>query len=651
MLINLTKKELMLESSGTVGIIQSVDDNNNTSDLSTLAFEGPTGFNKDFVHPFFTLLNPISLSFYRQYTTVDSSNSPYKIQNVYIIQNLKSTQFLFNPLKNLGISLNELRIGFSFSSEGHPILHLHNKIVNYLSRTSETSQAQLGLWLYCVTRLIHTCSTIRPQLVQNGLQQLCIHEKSLKDMYLTYGVLPDSQILECIPFKDDSVFSEVTYNVNANMAQCFMKGSCEYVANTITTSKDTQLIITNKSYTPHEYYIIDLRKGIIFTNSNLQPYNIFDTTEWIPYLVSNMAKVISNNTVKVKSIPVEKLFTFTDKEIKISADLSFFEKFLENSAFIGESYDLNIYKPYLDKVKITTDDSLMDFKEQYKDDAFAAKLYAQVEDYYKDIDLKDLTGILKGISKGDTYSVLFEGEAGTGKSTIARTILSRCNLPYIIVNCSVNLEESDIFGAMIPNPHKKTAEDPEFIWKDGPATLAIRNGYALIIEEIGGARPGVLMKLNSLLDESRQIDLSNGEIIKAHKNFKIIATTNIGYEGTNRLNKALVDRFEICKKFIEPTNAELIEIIKTRTGYTDTSKIDKILEVYKAIKKYSDESNLGLVISVRELLNIFRQGKYYKNAKTAVDYMLINKAFLEEPVHLDYFTQTILPAFDLSFRL
>ena len=204
---------------------------------------------------------------------------------------------------------------------------------------------------------------------------------------------------------------------------------------------------------------------------------------------------------------------------------------------------------------------------------------------------------------------------------------------------------------MIPNPEKNSADDAEFIWKDGPLTKAIRYGYVGIIEELGFGRPGVLGKINSLLDESRQIDLPNGEVLKAHPNFRLIATTNIGYEGTNRLNKALVNRFEICKKFVDLDEKEAKAIIISRTGYNNIDKITKILDIYRAIKKYSDEQNLGLVISIRQLLNIFKQGKYYKNAKDAVNNLLLNQAFLEEPDHLKHFTDTVLNVFDLSFKI
>jgi hypothetical protein len=200
-------------------------------------------------------------------------------------------------------------------------------------------------------------------------------------------------------------------------------------------------------------------------------------------------------------------------------------------------------------------------KATYDDDEYAQELYKQVQPYYETFDLKDLSSIVKAFAKGDTYSMMLYGASGTGKSTCARVIPYRCGLPYVSVNFSTNIEESDLIGTFMPNKDKKSELDPPFVWKDGILTNAIRKGYIFIGEEINFARPGILSKLNSLLDEFRQIDLPTGEIVKAHPNFRIIATCNIAYEGTNRFNKALINRFELIYEFEDLTREETITLL------------------------------------------------------------------------------------------
>jgi hypothetical protein len=277
------------------------------------------------------------------------------------------------------------------------------------------------------------------------------------------------------------------------------------------------------------------------------------------------------------------------------------------------------------EIKITANKYSFDvdsLKEQYADDEYAQHLYEQEQDYFSSFNLKDLTPCLKGFAKGDIYSMMFLGESGTGKSTAAKVIPTRCGLPFVLVNFSVNIEESDLFGSMIPNTERTSELDSEFKWQDGVITRAIRNGYVCVLEEINFARPGVLGKLNSLLDEARQIDLPNGEVLKAHPNFRMIATCNIAYEGTNRFNKALINRFEVVKEFIDLNREETITIINERLGYTDRAKIEMVYNVYEAIKKYSKEQNANVVsdnsktIARKYLQTVVRMVYYTHNTHT-----------------------------------
>jgi MoxR-like ATPase len=292
-----------------------------------------------------------------------------------------------------------------------------------------------------------------------------------------------------------------------------------------------------------------------------------------------------------------------------------------------------------------------EIKAQYVSDTYAQELYKQAKPYYDTFELGNLTANLAGFAKGAIYAMAFVGESGTGKSTAARVIPYRCGMPYLSVNFSVNIEEADLFGSMFPNPAKSKPEDPEFVWQDGVITKAVRNGYVAILEEINFARPGVLGKLNSLLDENRQLDLPNGEVLRAHPNFRIIATCNIAYEGTNRFNKALINRFDDVTVFKDLKRDETIEVIKTRTGYSDKAKLDKIYNVYEALKKFATEQNVNLVVSMRQLLNIFTKGRYYKDARDAVSRIMLNGAFLEDTEYQKVFEDTVLPAFDLKFRI
>jgi MoxR-like ATPase len=569
------------------------------------------------------------------------------------LKNVRDTMFLFKTLKSFAISLPDLRLGFEYTGK-HEILYLDKKILKVLGSLNEDSKQELVLYFYCLAKLFRAINTTNLNIGLTATGDLAILEISLSKLKAEYGNIPEEFMVECIQLKEDVYFGDIQYlrapymPVVKDLSD--VKYSSTFVYNILKTKSSENLCIINT--TTKEYYVINLKGGTVYTNNELKEFNTFDNLEWIPNLIMNIASVVpSLNFYRVKYLKLEQLLSTKEDEMIISNDATNFENLLELYPYITENNNLKLYEGYFKGCKLVTEGGVNNLSELYKDDAYAQELYKQVQPYYETFDLKDLTGIVKGVANGSVFSMLFEGESGTGKSTAARVIASRCGLPFVAINCSTNIEESDIFGTMIPNPEKSSADDAEFIWKDGPLTKAIRNGYVGIIEELGFGRPGVLGKINSLLDEARQIDLPNGEVLKAHKNFRLIATTNIGYEGTNRLNKALVNRFEICKKFTDLDEKEAREIIMSRTGYNNVDKINKILDVYRAIKKYSNEQNLGLVVSIRQLLNIFKQGKYYKSAKDAVNNLLLNQAFLEEPEHFKHFTDTVLNVFDLSFKL
>lgn len=655
MLVELNKKDLNFETSAPMTVAGLATE---SSLITTLDFEGFAGFNERYVVPLFDLLYKAQSSttdIYKIIRVVGNLHNDESLHEAdfYILKNIKDTMFLFKSLKSFSITLPDLRLGYE-SKDGKEVLYLDKKILRVMKTLDDNQKQELVCYYYCLAKFFKAFNLVKPHVSVDLNARLVIPEQELTALYTAYGKFPDTVTIDCIQLKEDVYFGDILY-VNSPYSSfpksdIDLKFSSTFVYNVFKTETAERLCIINTN--TKEYFVIDMDNSTIYTNNELREFNTFDGMEWIPYLVTNIRKVKPDSAYyRVKFLQLDTLLSTSAKELTITNDASKFEALLELYPQITENNNMKYYDGYFKGCKVTNENGLVSFAEYYAKDEYAQQLYKQVQPYYETFDLKDLTGTVKGVAKGLIYSMLFEGESGTGKSTAARVIASRCGIPFVAINCSTNIEESDIFGTMIPNPEKSSADDPEFIWKDGPLTKAIRNGYVGIIEELNFGRPGVLGKLNSLLDEARQIDLPNGEVLKAHPNFRIIATANIGYEGTNRLNKALVNRFEICHKFTDLDEKEAKAVIVARTGYTDINKINKVFDIYRAIKKYSNEQNLSLVVSIRQLLNVFIQGKYYKNVKDAINNLILNQAFLEEPDHLKHFTDTVLNVFDLSFKL
>lgn len=580
------------------------------------------------------------------------------VENIYILNILNNTKtgVIFDTFKKLGINLTNLRIGFTAD---YSKIYLPNKLLRDINKFGPDAGAQIGMYLVSLAYLFNGL-TIKPLNLnyEPALDMVTVNEEFYNNLGNYIYTFPNEKkiLFTELPVEDleNIIFYKTAYTS--------MLTTCESYTGTFALMK-----YMDKKGT--EVVDILYNYGAKAMNSNFIRIHLSAVYNII--IVNNLLNIMDLDNDSLYSLIANTYAGSTsiiyDKNLKLSPDTeysilgydeetcpalhkSIASKLLEIG--VSESFNITEASKLLGiKLKSEGIFDSSSIKSQYDSDEYAQELYKQVQDYYEGFDLKDLSSIVKAFAKGDTYSMMFYGESGTGKSTAARVIPFKCGFPYISINFSTNIEESDLIGTMIPNVNKSKPEDPEFIWQDGILTKAVRRGYTSVLEEINFARPGILGKLNSLLDENRQIELPTGEIVKAHKNFRMIATCNIAYEGTQRLNKAFINRFELVYEFEDLTREEMINVIMDRVKYTDRVKIEKVLNVYDAIKKYSKEQNIGVVISLRQLLNLFKQGKYFKNAQAAVKAILINGAFIEDGEYKINFVDTILKAFDLKFKI
>ena len=222
---------------------------------------------------------------------------------------------------------------------------------------------------------------------------------------------------------------------------------------------------------------------------------------------------------------------------------------------------------------------------------------------------EQLKPVCNAVVNGDSRTLLLHGPAGTGKTISCKLICRDIGLPIMdTVNCSENLDEF-ILGKFIP-------EGDKIIFKESYVTKAIRDGGAVVFEEINFAKPAHLAFLNSLLDDNGFVRLDNGEIVRRNPNFRFFATMNLGYFGTKELNQALYNRFNTIIEIASLSDVAIKKMLITRVPECK-DYVSKIIGVYHKLKNKIEAEELDIVISPRNLENWARQAKYEGYLKAA----------------------------------
>lgn len=158
---------------------------------------------------------------------------------------------------------------------------------------------------------------------------------------------------------------------------------------------------------------------------------------------------------------------------------------------------------------------------------------------------KAVVGSLKRFKKA-----LMVGPAGTGKSTLAYKIAEKLNLPFFKYGCSRDSSVHDFIGYKQPKSEE---------YLNTAFLQCYEKGGVFLIDEYDAASSDMSIFFNGIADNTPFISIPHRDsnpTAKKHKDFYIIFSGNtwgsggIEYSGRDFQDKALLDRFRICKHYI-----------------------------------------------------------------------------------------------------
>ena len=161
---------------------------------------------------------------------------------------------------------------------------------------------------------------------------------------------------------------------------------------------------------------------------------------------------------------------------------------------------------------------------------------------------------------------------------------------------------------------------------------ALKHGYVIEVQEPATImQPGVLVGLNSLLEQDGSITLPTGEIIQRHPDAVVIVTTNISYEGCRGMNQSVVDRMSLVEDIELPAPEVMVQRAMAVTGCTDEYMVSQMVQVVNDMADYCRKNSItDGAVGMRSLIDWLVSTEISGDPYTSAKYTVISKATADE---------------------
>jgi len=194
--------------------------------------------------------------------------------------------------------------------------------------------------------------------------------------------------------------------------------------------------------------------------------------------------------------------------------------------------------------------------------------------------------------------VLILGPKGTGKTTLVRRFAQELGKKLFSINFSLRTKESHLIGSTV-------LKNGSTEFAMGLIPQSMREGGILYLDEVNTAEADVLVRLDEVLDDRREIVLKeSGEPmpVKAHSDWFVIATVNpLSHAGTKELPPQLLSRFPVRIVLDYPPESIEREIIKMYSN-VDGEDVEKAVNLANKLRQAAKVEDVQYSPSLRETI-------------------------------------------------
>lgn len=231
----------------------------------------------------------------------------------------------------------------------------------------------------------------------------------------------------------------------------------------------------------------------------------------------------------------------------------------------------------------------------------------------KYLDWNNALDALETCYEAGLYPLLI-GPKGSGKTQAVRRFAELQGKPLFSLNLSLRTREHHLLGRL-------DMKGGEIYFKEGVVPKSMRAGGILYLDELNMAEADVLVRLDEVLDDRRELNVE-GRVYKPREGWFVIATINpLTHVGTKELPPQINSRFPVKIPFSYPPPEKELEIIRLHVGECDAADIVRIAHKIRS-------TELEYVPSIRETIAAAKLVKLGRSLKEAV-YLTMVEGYLQ----------------------